>query len=208
MVVGYACAFSEDSLRTELDALERAGCTRVLSDKGEAALFARPGFLTSLSQLAAGDTLVVCKLSRLGRTLRQFVSLMEDLRRQGIEFCSLGDGIDTRTAVGQAYFRTIAALAQVGRDRARERAGPGHSPGRARGRNGGRPPKLSSSQLAQARLRLSDPETTLTRVAADLNVARSTLYRALLAEVGPKRRRRSNKARRFEAPQSTRRISA
>jgi len=180
LLIGYARVSTADqTLDLQLDNLLHAGCERVFSDKAGGARDNRAGLSQALSHVRSGDALVVWKLDRLGRTVRQLVTFAEDLRARGVEFCSLTDGIDTSTPAGRFFFHMTAALAEMERDLIRERTAAGLAAARARGRLGGRRPKLTASQLAHARRLLADPKVTVTEVAATLKVARSTLYRAM-----------------------------
>ena len=188
MLVGYARVSSADqNLDLQLDALNRAGCERVFTDQAGGARDNRPGLAQALSHLRPGDRLVVWKLDRLGRTVRQLVSFAENLKTQGVGFGSLTDGIDTSTPAGRFFFHMMAALAEMERDLIRERTNAGLVAARARGRRGGRHPKLTQHQLAHARRLLADPNVTVTEVAASFNVARSTLYRAMSADTRSER---------------------
>jgi DNA invertase Pin-like site-specific DNA recombinase len=185
VLIGYARVSTRDqSLDLQLDALARAGCERVFSDEASGARPDRPGLAQALSHLRGGDTLVVWKLDRLGRTVRQLVGLVDELRARDVAFRSLTDAIDTSTPAGRFFFHMMGALAEMERDLVRERTSAGLAAARARGRKGGRRPKLSARQVAHARRLLDDPGTSVTDVAASLGVARSTLYRALDARKG------------------------
>lgn len=138
-----------------------------------------------MSHLRAGDTLVVWKLDRLGRTVRQLVDFTAELRAKEINFASLTDGIDTGAAAGRFFFHVMAAMAEMERDLMRERTLAGLAAAKARGRLGGRPSKLTTQQV---RL-LADPAVSGAEVARTLGVARSTLYRSLDRPKGsPKKR--------------------
>ncbi len=125
------------------------------------------------------DTLVVWKLDRLARSLKQLIETVEDLEQRGIGFRSLTEAIDTTTAGGKLVFHIFAALAEFERSIIRERTSAGLAAARARGRKGGRPPALSESDLQEARALLKDPAITVDQVAKRLGVAASTLYRHL-----------------------------
>lgn len=180
MLIGYArVSTSDQRLDLQVDALTRAGCDRVFTDQASDGRVDRAGLDGAMSHLRAGDTLIVWKLDRLGRTVRQLVELVTDLQSSGVEFASLTDGIDTGTPAGRFFFHIMAALSEMERDLIRERTRAGLAAAKARGRQGGRPPKLSVQQLNHARRLLSDPLTTSLEVAQTFGVARSTLYRAL-----------------------------
>lgn len=180
MLLGYArVSTDEQNLALQTDALNAAGCDRVFSDKLSGSRLDRPGLAAALSHLRSGDTLVVWKLDRLGRTVRQLVEFVAKLNLDGIEFRSLTDGIDTTTPAGRFFFHMMAALAEMERDLTRERTMAGLAAARARGRKGGRPPALLPRQLTQARHLMQHPDQTMGEIAATLGVSRSTLYRAL-----------------------------
>lgn len=195
MLVGYARVSSpHQNLDQQLDALKRAGCERVFTDQAGGARDNRPGLGQALSHLRYGDRLIVWKLDRLGRTVRQLVSFAENLKAQGMEFGSLTDGIDTGTPAERFFSHMMAALAEMERDLIRERTRAGLAATGARGRRGGRHPKLTQHRLAHARRLLADPAVTVTEVAATFKVARSTLYRAISAEPRSKRTESHRKA--------------
>ncbi|WP_312782327.1 recombinase family protein [Brevundimonas sp.] len=179
MLLGYARVSTEENLERQVDALERAGCERVFSDKLSGSRLDRPGLAAALSHLRSGDRLVVWKLDRLGRTVRQLVEFVAKLNQDGVEFRSLTDGIDTTTPAGRFFFLMMAALAEMERDLTRERTMAGLAAARARGRLGGRPPAPSPKQLTQARHLMQHPDQTMAEIAATLGVSRSTLYRSL-----------------------------
>jgi len=183
MLLGYArVSTDEQNLTLQTDALERAGCDRIFSDKLGGSRLDRPGLAAALSHLRHGDTLIVWKLDRLGRTVRQLVEFVAKLNHDGIEFRSLTDGIDTTTPAGRFFFHMMAALAEMERDLTRERTMAGLNAARARGRRGGRPPALSPIQLTQARHLMQHPDQSMAEIATTLGVSRSTLYRALRAK--------------------------
>ena len=185
MLIGYARVSTGDQkLDLQLDALARAGCDRVFTDQVSGAKAERPGLSNVQSHLRAGDTLVVWKLDRLGRSVRQLVEFVGELHSRDINFASLTDGIDTATPAGRFFFHIMAALAEMERDLIRERTRAGLASAKARGRNGGRPPKLSARQVRHARRLLEDRTTTSEEVASTLGVSRSTLYRALNRQIG------------------------
>jgi DNA invertase Pin-like site-specific DNA recombinase len=190
MLIGYARVSTADQrLDLQVDALTRAGCDRIFSDHASGGRGDRVGLADALSHLRAGDTLVVWKLDRLGRTVRQLVDFTAELRVKEINFASLTDGIDTATAAGRFFFHVMAAMAEMERDLVRERTMAGLAAAKARGRLGGRPSKLTTKQISHAKLLLADPAVSGAEVAQTLGVARSTLYRSLQRPNGsPKKR--------------------
>src|ERR1022692_3104578 len=141
MLIGYAYAGGEDQegLRMQLEALRAAGCERWFADAGS--WRERPELERALLELCDGrDCLVVCRLDRLGRSLRDLIAAVAELEQREIGFCSLEDGIDTANVAGRSVAGLFGALARFDRVRARERTRAGVSAERARGRRGGRPP--------------------------------------------------------------------
>lgn len=180
MMIGYARVSTADqNLDLQLDALQRAGCERTFKDKLSGARTDRSGLTDAMSHLRSGDTLVVWKLDRLGRTVRQLVSMVAELQANGIQFRSLTDGIDTSTSAGRFFFHVMAALAEMERDLVRERTRAGLVAAAARGRHGGRRNKLGSKQVEHARQLIGQPGNTAAEVAKSLGVSRATLFRAL-----------------------------
>ena len=133
--------------RSQLDALEAAGCARVFSETASGARSQRPQLERLFDQLREGDTLVVWRLDRLGRSLRHLVTLVEELEARGVGFRALDQEIDTTTASGRLQIHLFAALAEFERELGRERTNAGLQAARARGRRGGRPRALSDDQV-------------------------------------------------------------
>ena len=163
----------------QLDALRQAGCERVYTEKASGAQRDRPQLAAALAYMRDGDTLVVWKLDRLARSLKQLIETVEDLEQRGIGFRSLTEALDTTSAGGKLVFHIFGGLAEFERSIIRERTQAGLAAARARGRLGGRPPALGAADLQQARALLQDPEITVAQVAKRLGVAASTLYRHL-----------------------------
>ena len=150
-LIGYARVSTRaQDLALQLDALERAGCERVYEDVGSGTIRRRPQLDACLDYLRAGDTLVVWRLDRLGRSLRHLVELVGVLREREIAFRSLTEAIDTNTSAGRLQLHLFAALAEFERELIRERARAGREAARARGRLGGRPKALTPEKLANA----------------------------------------------------------
>lgn len=178
MLIGYARVSTQDqNPDLQIDALRSAGCEEIYIDKASGANTKRPELTAALRHLREGDILVVWKLDRLARSMRQLLDIMEDLDRRGIAFRSLTETMDTGTAGGRLIFTVFGALAQFERSIIQERTTAGLAAARARGRKGGRPPALSADDIAEAKALLSDPGITMAKVAKRLQVAESTLYR-------------------------------
>src|SRR5437870_5635697 len=142
-LLGYArVSTSDQNPDLQLDALKGAGCFRVFVDRASGALDERPELTKALDQLRPGDTLVVWKLDRLGRSLRHLIDTVAELQRRDVGFRSLQESIDTTTPGGKLVFHIFGALAEFERDIVRQRTLAGLAAARARGRAGGRPPSM------------------------------------------------------------------
>ena len=182
-LVGYArISTAEQSLALQLDALSAAGATRVFEDRGVSGAKAeRPGLADAMAYLREGDTLVVWKLDRLGRSMTHLLAVVADLEARGVGFRSLTEAIDTTTPTGRLVFHIFGALGQFERDLIRERTGAGLAAAAARGRRGGRPVAATPEKVARAR-RLIAQGLTVREAAARVRVGKSALYAALRAE--------------------------
>ncbi|MBI1208244.1 MAG: helix-turn-helix domain-containing protein [Azospirillum sp.] len=180
MLIGYARVSTDDqNLGLQRDALNAAGCERLFEDQGvSGTIRARPGLDAALASLTDGDTLVVWKLDRLGRSLPHLIETLAALGTRGIGFRSLSESIDTGSASGRLLFHLMGALAEFERALIAERTSAGLKAARQRGVRLGRRKSLSAAQVAHARLLLDGGERA-SAVARSLNVSRSTLYRAL-----------------------------
>jgi len=178
MSVGYARVSTHDQdLALQLDALHAAGCERIFTEKASGAQRDRPQLHAALDYMRADDTLVVWKLDRLARSLRQLLDTVEALHSRHIGLRSLTEAIDTGTPGGTLVFHLFGALAEFERSIIRERTRAGLAAARARGRTGGRPPALSAVDKQAARALLKDPAITVEDVAKRLQVSSATLYR-------------------------------
>jgi DNA invertase Pin-like site-specific DNA recombinase len=183
-LIGYARVSTPDqNLAMQVEALKKAGCHRVFTDVASGAKSARPGLDEALAYLRHGDTLVVWKLDRLGRSLSHLVQTVEDLRERGVGFRSLTDaGMDTTTSSGRLLFNMMAALAAFERDLIRERTKAGLVSAAARGRKGGRRPVVTPAKLAKARRLIDESGLTVREAASAVGVGKTALYDALRAE--------------------------
>jgi DNA invertase Pin-like site-specific DNA recombinase len=180
MLIGYARVSTADqSLHLQRDALLAAGCPqpRVYTDIASGAKADRPGLEAALHDLREGDTLVVWKLDRLGRSLTHLIETVHALDARGVGFKSLQEHIDTTTPGGKLIFHVFAALAEFERDLIRERTRAGLTAARARGRRGGRKPALTPKQAALARSMKADPGNSIADICATLGISKRTLYR-------------------------------
>jgi DNA invertase Pin-like site-specific DNA recombinase len=180
MLIGYARVSTQDqNPELQHDALTQAGCEKIFTEKASGAQRDRPELKAALDYMRPGDTLVVWKLDRLARSLKQLIETVEGLEQRGIGFRSLTDPIDTTTSSGKLVFHIFAALAEFERSIIRDRTMAGLQSARERGRLGGRPRALSEADMAAAKALLRDPDITVEEVAERLGVAPSTLYRYL-----------------------------
>ena len=181
MLIGYARVSTQDqSVELQRDALNKAGCKKIFEDKISGARADRPGLVMALEILREEDTLVVWKLDRLGRSVKQLVGLVSNLHKQGVQFKSLTDSIDTSTPSGRFFFHVMASLAEMERELIVERTHAGLETARKYGRKGGRKPKMTESKIESAKKLLASgipPKD----VAKNLGVSIPTLYRWLPA---------------------------
>ena len=176
MEIGYDRVSTQDQHPTlQLDALHGAGCAKVFVEQASGAQRDRPQLQAALDYARPGNTLVVWKLDRLARSLKQLIETIELLATRDIGFRSLTEAIDITTAGGRLVFHIFASLAEFERAIIRERTRAGLDAARARGRTGGRPPALTARELTAAKARLADPTLTVEDVARQLRVAPSTL---------------------------------
>src|SRR5690348_12274956 len=179
MDVGYArVSTGEQTLDLQLDALAKAGCEKTFTETASGAKADRPALAEVLAYLRPGDTLVVWRLDRLGRSLRHLIETVAQLAGRGVGFRSLTEQIDTTTSGGKLVFHVFGALAEFERDLVRERTHAGLAAARARGRTGGRPKKLADpTKLRLAQALYDGGQTDIATICRTLGVSRATLYR-------------------------------
>jgi DNA invertase Pin-like site-specific DNA recombinase len=184
-LLGYARVSTTDQQpQLQVDALQRAGCYRVFTETASGANSDRRILRQVLDQLRPGDTLVVWKLDRLGRSPRHLVDTITGLAEQGIGFRSLQEAIDTTTPGGKLVFHVFAALAEFERDLIRERTSAGLAAARSRGRHGGRPSVLNGHKLQVAEEMYRSGQYTVAAIAKTLGVSRASVYRHLTHDGG------------------------
>ena len=177
MLIGYARVSTRDqNLELQQEALVKAGCQKIFEDKVSGTRVDRPGLAKALEMLREDDTLVVWKLDRLGRSVKQLVNLVGELHKRGIQFKSLTDAIDTGTPSGRFFFHVMASLAEMERELIVERTRAGLEMAKQLGRKGGRKPKMTSSKIESAKKLLSSGVPPKD-VAKNLGVSIPTLYR-------------------------------
>ena len=181
MQIGYARVSTQDQdLRLQYEALRQVACDKIYEDKASGAQASRDGLKLALDVLRENDTLVVWKLDRLGRSMKDLVNIVSDLEQRGVHFKSLTDQIDTSTTAGRFFFHVMASLAQMERDLTVERTRAGLEAARRQGRTGGRKRKMDDSKIAAAKRLLQDG-VSAREVAKNLGVSIPTLYRWLPA---------------------------
>lgn len=177
MLIGYVRVSTIDqNLELQLEALNRLDCDQIFEDKISGAKSKRPGLDKMMKKLRPGDTVVVWKLDRLGRSLIHLVDLLRYFRENNIEFLSVTEGIRISTSIGRFAYTMLSAAAEIERENIIERTRAGLAVARAKGRIGGRRPKLTDKQWAQAGRLIAAGETRQ-RVALIYDVGISTLYK-------------------------------
>jgi DNA invertase Pin-like site-specific DNA recombinase len=177
MLIGYARVSTQDqNLELQLNALKKIGCKKFYQDQISGAKNNRPGLQLALEVLRKGDTLVVWKLDRLGRTVKGLVDLVNKLHQNGTHFKSITDNVDTSTPSGRFFFHIMASLAQMERELVAERTRAGLAAAKAQGRIGGRKRKMTKSKMESAKKLLASG-TLPKDVARNLGVSIPTLYR-------------------------------
>ncbi len=181
MQIGYARVSTKDQdLSLQYEALNQVGCDKIYDDKVSGSKSSRQGFNLALEVLREGDSLVVWKLDRLGRSVKDLVTMVGKLEQRGVHFKSLTDNIDTSTPAGRFFFHVMASLAQMERELMVERTCAGLDAARKRGRVGGRKRAMTDSKIQSAKRLLADG-IPAKDVALDLGISVPTLYRWLPA---------------------------
>jgi DNA invertase Pin-like site-specific DNA recombinase len=177
MLIGYARVSTLDQSPTlQLDALKAAGCDRIFEEKASGAKEDRPQLHAALDHMHKDDVLVVWKLDRLARSIKQLVTLLDALNTRDIGFRCLAPSIDTTTLEGRLLYTITDAFAQFEREIIQQRTRAGLKAALARGRKGGRPKKLDEDALSAARALLKDPTISVAAIAKRLGISRATLY--------------------------------
>ena len=180
MRVGYGRVSTQDqSIRLQRDALKEADCEKIFIEKANGTQADRPQLTKALDYLRKGDTLIVWKLDRMARSLKQLVETVGELNERGIHFRCLTQDINTRTANGRLVFGIFASLAEFERELIRERTLAGLESARREGRVGGRPRKLKQEDVEAAKAMIKETGLSVRQIAEILGVSYRTLYRAL-----------------------------
>ena len=186
MLIGYARVSTDDQkLNLQQDALNAAGCEKIFEDYLSGARATRPGLTSALEMVRSGDTLVVWRLDRLGRSLKDLIQLTETLKQRSIGLQSLQESIDTTTSSGQLIFHLFGALAEFERNLIRERTNAGLVAARARGKLGGRPKALDPNKRQLAVKLYNDRQYPIGEICQMMGISKPTLYN-YVAEGQPK----------------------
>lgn len=186
MRIGYARVSTDDQhLHLQRDALEKAGCTKIYEDKTSGAKASRPGLDLTLEVARKDDVLVIWRLDRLGRSLKDLIQTMETLSLRGIGLESLQEAISTTTSGGRLVFHLFAALAEFERNLIRERTQAGLIAARARGRRGGRPKALNPAKRQLALELYAERQHSVEEICRLMGISKPTLYNYIAAEHQP-----------------------
>jgi DNA invertase Pin-like site-specific DNA recombinase len=178
MLVGYArISTTDQTLDLQHDALTKAGCSKIFTDTASGAKAEREGLTEALSYVRAGDSLIVWRLDRLGRSLKDLIERITELNNRRIGFKSITESIDTTTSGGKLIFHIFGALAEFERDIIRERTNAGLEAARSRGKKGGRPRALTPQKIQLARRLYADKSTSVSEICKMLGISRHTLQR-------------------------------
>jgi DNA invertase Pin-like site-specific DNA recombinase len=178
MIIGYARVSTLDqNPDLQHDALQKAGCEKIYTDKASGSVADRPQLDKLKSILRRGDTLVIWKLDRLSRSLKHLMEWIDFLDKEGVELKSIQDAIDTSTSMGKFIFHVFGALGQLEKDIIRERTMAGLSSARARGRVGGRPPKLDKKKIKRLKEMYDKKEMTVKEICDWAGISKGTMYK-------------------------------
>lgn len=180
--IGYArISTSEQLVDLQTDALTKAGCTRIFTETISGTKDDRPQLAKALDYVRQGDTFVVWKLDRLGRSIRHLLATVDDLGSRGVQFRSIQEGLDTTTSAGRLLFTIVGAIGEFERSIIVERTHAGLASARARGRVGGRPSTSTPKKVADAK-RLLNGGATYAEAARAVGTSRATLFRWLATQ--------------------------
>jgi DNA invertase Pin-like site-specific DNA recombinase len=178
VLIGYCrVSTSDQNLSLQKDELKKFGCSKIYEDVASGSKSERVGLEAAIDFAREGDTLVIWKLDRLGRSLRDLIEIVNRLEQNGVSFVCITQNIDTRTPGGKLFFHIFGALAEYERDLIRERTKAGLTAARARGRKGGRKPAMTEEQVEQARAMMDNPKLKIKSIIKTLGISKATLYK-------------------------------
>ncbi|NER27600.1 MAG: recombinase family protein [Symploca sp. SIO1C4] len=174
--IGYArVSTASQNLDSQIDALQKAGCGKIFSDRISGTKADRPGWHQLMEYIRPGDTLVVTELSRMTRSLMHLLETVKVFEERGVDIVSLRENIDTSTATGRCFLSIMGAIHQMERELKAERAAAGRASAKARGRNGGRP-RTDPEKLEQARILYENSDKTAAEVCQAIGIGRRTFF--------------------------------
>lgn len=180
MLIGYSRVSTNDqSLDSQVDKLKQYGCEKIFTDVVSGAKSERTGLSNMLEYVRSGDTIVVCRLDRLGRGLKDLINLINTFQERNINFKSLTENIDTSTPTGKLMFHISGAFAEFERNIIRERTKAGLESARARGKNGGRPTVMTEDKIKMAKSLYKDKSLDITSIVKQLGVCKATFYKMI-----------------------------
>lgn len=183
MFIGYSRVSTNDqSLDSQIDKLKEYGCEKIFTDVVSGAKSERKGLSDMLEYARSGDTVVVFRLDRLGRSLKDLIEIMNKFQDKGIHFKSLSENIDTSTPTGKLIFHITGAFAEFERNIIRERTKAGLESARARGKNGGRPSKINADKIQMAKSLYENKSIDITTITKQLGVCKATFYKMIKQE--------------------------
>lgn len=187
MLIGYArISTTDQNLALQRDALEKESCGKIFADEMSGAAADRPGLAAAIEHLRSGDVLVVWRLDRLGRSLKNLIEVVALLDARGIGLRSLQENIDTTTSGGKLVFHIFCSLAEFERSLIRERTRAGLEAARSRGRRGGRPKRMDAKKIAVARAMRAGGDVPIAEICRALGVSRATFYRYIKPPAAPR----------------------
>ena len=180
MLVGYSRVSTNDqSLNSQIDKLKEFGCEKIFTDVISGGKSERKGLKEMLAYLRENDTVVVFRLDRLGRSLKDLIDIMNLFKNKNIHFKSISENIDTATPTGKLIFHITGAFAEFERNIIRERTKAGIESARARGRKGGRPTKMTEERIKMAKILHNDKSLSINDILKQMNIKRGLFYRML-----------------------------
>lgn len=194
MLIGYARVSTQDqNSNLQEDALKKAGCEKIIIDKISGTVADRPGLNQIKNMIRAGDTLVIWRLDRLGRSLKDLIEWVNYLDKEKVGLNSLQESINTTTVTGKLVFHIFASLAEFERNLIRERTQAGLAAARARGRLGGRPKSLDLKEQKVAVDLYNKKEMMVKEICTMMGISKPTLYKYIKASQNPNKKNSTNK---------------
>lgn len=180
MLIGYSRVSTTDQcLDSQIDKLKEYGCDKIFTDVVSGSKSIRKGLTEMLDYMRRDDVVIVFRLDRLGRSLKDLIDIINIFKDKGVHFKSISENIDTATSTGNLIFHITGAFAEFERNIIRERVNTGLETARARGRKGGRPTLITSEKIQMAKLLYNDKTLNIQDILKQLNVKKSLFYKML-----------------------------